>query len=82
MSEQPSPRELATEALEALRAAPEDPRQHFQRLVERGWITTRGEVTKLLGGEAEPESTADSKPTADTNHTSATPANGAPAAGE
>jgi hypothetical protein len=50
-----SPQELAAEALQVLRAHPEDPKAHFQRLVERGWINTRGEVTKLLGGEAEPE---------------------------
>lgn len=53
-----SPRELADEALAALRDAPEDPKQHFQRLVELGWINARGEVTKLLGGEADPEPTA------------------------
>lgn len=51
----PTPRELAAEALEALRAAPEDPKLHFQRLVDQGWINTRGQVTKLLGGDAEPE---------------------------
>ena len=55
MSKELSPRELAAEALAALRAAPEDPKQLFQRLVERGWINMRGEVTKLLGGEADPE---------------------------
>jgi hypothetical protein len=55
MNSFPSPRELADEAREALRASPEDPKRHFQRLVEMGWINTRGEVTKLLGGDAEPE---------------------------
>lgn len=57
MNSLPTPRELAAEALEALRAAPEDPKQHFQRLVDQGWINTRGQVTKLLGGDAEPEKT-------------------------
>lgn len=55
MNSLPTPRELAAEALEALRAAPEDPKLHFQRLVDQGWINTRGQVTKLLGGDAEPE---------------------------
>lgn len=55
MNSMPTPRELAAEALDALQATPEDPQRHFQRLVELGWINTRGEVTKLLGGDAEPE---------------------------
>lgn len=67
-----SPRELAAEALEALRKSPEDPKQHFQRLVELGWINTRGEVTKLLGGDADPEPTAK-------NGTPPAPSDGAPA---
>jgi hypothetical protein len=55
MNSLPTPRELAAEAIEALRAAPEDPSQHFQRLVDQGWINMRGQVTKLLGGDVEPE---------------------------
>jgi hypothetical protein len=60
MNSFPSPRELADEAREALRASPEDPKRHFQRLVEMGWINARGEVTKLLGGDAEPEASVPS----------------------
>jgi hypothetical protein len=59
MSNELSPRELAAEALAALRATPEQPGQRFQRLIELGWINARGEVTKLLGGEADPEPHAD-----------------------
>jgi hypothetical protein len=55
MNSFPSARELAAEAMEALRSSPEDPKRHFERLVEMGWINSRGEVTKLLGGDAEPE---------------------------
>jgi len=55
MSRDPSPRELAAEALALLRARHEDPKEHFRRLVELGWINWRGEVTRLLGGDAEPE---------------------------
>ena len=42
MNSIPTPKELAAEALAALRAAPEDPEQHFQRLVDQGWINARG----------------------------------------
>ena len=59
MSNAFSPRELAAEALAALRASPEDPSRLFQKLVQRGWINARGEVTKLLGGDADPEPQAE-----------------------
>ena len=51
-----TPQELAQEALEALRRAPpETPREHFARLVRLGLIDPQGRVTRLYGGEAEPE---------------------------
>jgi hypothetical protein len=56
MQQYPTPQQLAQEALEALRKAPpETPREHFARLVRMGLIDTQGRVTKLYGGEAEPE---------------------------
>jgi hypothetical protein len=56
MLEYLTPREIADEALEALRRAPpETPREHFARLVRMGLIDTRGRLTRLYGGEAEPE---------------------------
>jgi hypothetical protein len=56
MLEFPTPQEIAREALQALRSEPrETAREHFARLVRLGWIDTQGRVTKLLGGEAEPE---------------------------
>ncbi len=52
----PSPRQLGEEALAALRAAPrETPEQVFARLVRMGLTDTQGRVTRLYGGEAEPE---------------------------
>jgi hypothetical protein len=52
----PSPEEIAAEAREALRKLPkETSREHFRRLVRNGWINARGEVTKVLGGKADPE---------------------------
>jgi len=50
-----SPSTLAGEAREALRKSPESPEEHFSRLVRRGFINARGQVTTLLGGDAEPE---------------------------
>ena len=52
--------ELAADAMKALRESREPPREHFARLVRLGWINRQGEVTRLLGGDAEPE--ADSEP--------------------
>ena len=54
----PTPKEIAREARAALEKSPETPREHYDRLVRRGWINTRGEVTRILGGEAEPEAIA------------------------
>ncbi len=31
------------------------PREHFERMVQTGIINRKGEVTKLIGGDAEPE---------------------------
>ncbi len=50
-----SPYELAEEAREALRNNPETPRDHFARLIRIGFINARGQVTRLLGGQADPE---------------------------
>jgi hypothetical protein len=50
-----SPSTLAAEAREALNRAPESPQEHFARLVRMGFINARGQVTHLLGGDAEPE---------------------------
>lgn len=71
MSNELSPRELAAEAFAALRTAPEEPGQRFQRLIELGWINARGQVTKLLGGDAEPESTASKNGNLSTPHEAA-----------
>jgi len=51
----PSPNELAREAREALSKSKETSHERFQRLIRLGWINSRGEVTRLLGGDAEPE---------------------------
>jgi hypothetical protein len=55
MSRFPTTTELAHEALEALQRSQESPADHFQRLIRLGWINSQGEVTRLLGGDAEPE---------------------------
>jgi hypothetical protein len=55
-----TPAELAEEAMKALRESREPPHEHFARLVRLGWINRRGEVTRIIGGEAEPE--PDSEP--------------------
>lgn len=47
-----TPSEIAREALQKSR---ETPQEHFQRLVRLGWINSRGEVTRVFGGDAEPE---------------------------
>ena len=52
----PRPEEIAAEAREALRRRPpKSSRERFTELVRKGWINARGQVTKLLGGTAEPE---------------------------
>src|SRR5207247_488222 len=52
----PTPEQIAAEARAALRRRPRrSSREHFRELVRLGWINARGQVTKLLGGEADPE---------------------------
>jgi hypothetical protein len=65
MTRIPTTAELGREALEALKRSKEPPKEHFERLVRLGWINRRGEVTRLLGGDAEPE--ADATPHAGEN---------------
>jgi hypothetical protein len=52
----PTPKELAAEAREAFRRMPpKSPREHFIDLVRKGFINAQGQVTRLIGGSAEPE---------------------------
>jgi hypothetical protein len=52
----PSPAELAAEAREALRKhPPKTGRELYIELVREGFINAKFEVTKLIGGSAEPE---------------------------
>ena len=52
----PSPAQLAKEAREAFkRVPPKSPREDFIEMVREGRINARGELTKLFGGQAEPE---------------------------
>jgi hypothetical protein len=52
----PTPEELAAEAREALRKhPPREGRALFQDLVRKGFINAQGQVTRLIGGSAEPE---------------------------
>ena len=52
----PSPEELAREAWEAWNRRPKkSPRELFSDLVRSGFINAEGEVTRLIGGSAEPE---------------------------
>jgi hypothetical protein len=52
----PTPKELAAEAREALRKTPpENGHALYVRLIRKGFINARGQVTKLIGGSAEPE---------------------------
>lgn len=60
MNRFPTPEELGREALEALSRRKEKPGERFDRLVRLGWINRQGEVTRLLGGDVEPE--PDSEP--------------------
>lgn len=48
-------KEIADEAREALARNPETPEQHFQRMIDAGFINAKGQVTTLLGGKADPE---------------------------
>ena len=62
MNSNPSPRELADEALQALREAPMTPREHFEFLIQQGIIDRQGRVlvAKLFGanGDQVPQSPA------------------------
>ncbi len=52
----PTPEELAREAREALRKhPPKEGRERYIELVRKGFINARWEVTRLIGGSAEPE---------------------------
>ncbi len=56
MNGSPTPEEIAREAREALARRPRrTSHERFTQLVRKGWINARGQVTKLLGGTAEPE---------------------------
>jgi hypothetical protein len=51
-----SPHDIGKEAIEAMReASKETAGQTFARLIRMGLIDTHGQVTKLYGGDAEPE---------------------------
>jgi hypothetical protein len=52
----PTPDELAAEAWEAIRKRPpKSSREEWIDLIRKGFINARGEVTRLIGGSAEPE---------------------------
>jgi hypothetical protein len=52
----PTPEGLAREAREVLRKhPPKEGRELYVELVRKGFINARGEVTRLIGGAAEPE---------------------------
>jgi hypothetical protein len=52
----PTPKELAAEAREALRKHPPlEGRELFAWMVRQGFINAQGQVTRLIGGSAEPE---------------------------
>lgn len=51
-----TPEQLAAEAREALRRVPpKTGRELFVELVRKGFVNARGQVTKLIGGSADPE---------------------------
>jgi hypothetical protein len=52
----PTPAELAAEAREAMRKSPpKEGHELYVQLVRWGFINARWQVTKLIGGSAEPE---------------------------
>jgi hypothetical protein len=52
----PTPEELAAEAREVLRRhPPKTGRELFKELVRQEFINAHGQVTRLIGGSAEPE---------------------------
>ncbi|CAN5299902.1 hypothetical protein BH10PLA2_BH10PLA2_05910 [soil metagenome] len=51
-----SSREIAKEAMDAMQNGPKETAgQMFARLIRIGLIDTEGQITKLYGGDAEPE---------------------------
>ena len=54
MKSNPSPRELAAEALQALREAPMTPHEHFEFLIQQGIIDRTGRVLVAKSSNAEP----------------------------
>lgn len=57
MDDSYSSKSIADAARKALEASKLPPREHFARLVQLGWIDAEGRVTKMLGGDAEPDPT-------------------------
>lgn len=55
-------KQIAEEAREAFAKDAETPEQHFNQMIQAGFINARGQVTKLLGGTAEPEQGAPTSP--------------------
>ena len=55
MSDIMSTKELVQASKKAFEESKLPPRELFAHLVKLGWIDTRGRVTKLLGGTAEPK---------------------------
>lgn len=51
----PTPAEIAREAREILDRVKETPQETWDRLIRLGWINAQGEVTKIFGGDADPE---------------------------
>lgn len=48
-----SPKEIAEEAKKAFLNDKTTPEEHFDDMVKAGFINKKGQVTKLLGGEAD-----------------------------
>jgi len=48
-------RELGEEMKRIFEEHPETSEEHFARLVRAGFLNSKGQVTWLIGGEAEPE---------------------------
>ncbi len=51
----PSARDFADECRRALERCKETPQEHFERMVEHGLINRQGQVTRIIGGSAEPD---------------------------
>jgi hypothetical protein len=54
-----TPAEIAEEARQALARVKETPQETWDRLIRLGWINAKGEVTKVFGGDADPEPGSD-----------------------